>query len=274
MPFFKSSDGLNLHYTDTGTGLPVLCLAGLTRTTLDFDYVTPHLPECRLIKLDYRGRGESDWDQDWTNYTLQIEARDALELLDHLGVGSAAVLGTSRGGLIAMGLAASVPQRVLGVALNDIGPMIDPGGLDFIMGYLGRNPAAKTFEQAAGALKHVMVGFDNLPDARWQEEARRHFTQCPDGLQITYDPHLRDAVVAASATELPDLWPLFDALGNKPVACLRGANSNLLSPATLEEMNRRRPDMIAAQIPDRGHVPFLDEPQSLVALGTWLEKIQ
>ena len=79
MPQFTTSDGLSLHYTDAGSGLPILCLAGLTRTTEDFSYVTPHLNDVRLIKLDYRGRGRSDWDSEWRNYNLLIEARDMIQ---------------------------------------------------------------------------------------------------------------------------------------------------------------------------------------------------
>ena len=106
MAFFQTSDGLKLYYTDEGEGLPLLCLSGLTRTGGDFDYVAPHLPNVRLIRMDYRGRGQSEWG-DHTTYSIPVEARDAVELLDHLGVDKAAVLGTSRGGLIAMMLAAT-----------------------------------------------------------------------------------------------------------------------------------------------------------------------
>ena len=109
MPHFTTSDGLGLHFTDDGAGLPLLCLAGLTRTGQDFQYVRPHLPPCRVITLDYRGRGQSDWDADWQNYALPIEVRDVMELMDHLSLGSVAILGTSRGGLNAMGLAPPHP---------------------------------------------------------------------------------------------------------------------------------------------------------------------
>jgi len=128
MPHFTTSDGLSLHYTDEGAGLPLLCLSGLTRDGRDFDYVAPHLDQVRLIRMDYRGRGQSEWG-DHSQYTIPVEARDAVELLDHLGLESAAVLGTSRGGLIAMLLAATARDRLTGVALNDIGPEIAPAGL-------------------------------------------------------------------------------------------------------------------------------------------------
>ena len=274
MPHFTTSDGLNIYYTDDGTGLPVLCLSGLTRTTADFDYVTPHLQDVRLIKMDYRGRGQSDFAKDWQTYTLPVECRDVLELLAHLGLERVAILGTSRGGLNAMGLAMGAKDRLLGVALNDIGPYLDPKGLDFIMGFLGRNPAAKTHAEAAATMARVFTDFDDVSDARWMEEARKHYVQTDAGLRITYDPHLRDAVEAAGAQAAPDLWPFFDAIDGLPLACIRGANSNLLSAQTLAEMQKRRPDMITAVVPGRGHIPFLDEPEAVAALRTWVELMQ
>ena len=274
MASFTTSDGLNLHYTDDGAGLPILCLAGLTRTGADFDYVTPHLSGVRLIKLDYRGRGQSDFDDNWANYALPVECRDVLELLAHLDLDKVAILGTSRGGLNAMGLAMGAKQRLLGVALNDIGPVIDTKGLDFIMQYLGRNPAGKTHADAAAAMPRAFLEFKGVPDSRWLEEAQKHYVQTDDGLRITYDPRLRDAIEKTGAQAAPDLWPFFDAMAGLPLACIWGANSNLLSAATVAEMKRHRPDMILAKVPGRGHIPFLDEPEAIAALHEWIGQMQ
>ncbi|WP_415402099.1 alpha/beta fold hydrolase [Tateyamaria sp. SN3-11] len=271
MAKFTTSDGLQLFYTDDGAGLPLLCLPGLTRTTQDFQYVAPHLPPCRLICMDYRGRGQSEWDKTWANYTLPIEVRDVMELMDHLSLSSVAILGTSRGGLNAMGLAAAAPERLLGAALNDVGPELNPAGLGAIMVYLGRRPAARTHAEAAAALAYVMRGFDNVPAERWLQEARTHFVETEDGLDITYDPCLRDAVEAGG--EVPDLWPYFDALAGKPLCLIRGANSDLLSADTAAKMQTRRPDMIYVDVADRAHVPFLDEPEAVAALTAWMEKL-
>ncbi|KHA53353.1 alpha/beta fold hydrolase [Sulfitobacter geojensis] len=274
MARFTTSDGLAIHYTDEGSGLPILCLAGLTRTEADFDYVTPHLSGNRLIKMDYRGRGQSDFDPDWQNYALPVECRDVLELLAHLGLEKVAVLGTSRGGLNAMGLAAAAKDRLLGVALNDVGPVIEPAGLDMIRHYIGRPPAAKTHADAAAAMARAFPEFRDVPDSRWMAEAEKHYVQTDTGLAITYDPHLRDAVLAAMDGPDVDLWPFFDALAGLPLACIWGEGSNLLSEATVREMQSRRPDMILGSVPGRGHVPFLDEPQSIAALHKWIGEMQ
>ncbi|WP_342068679.1 alpha/beta fold hydrolase [Yoonia algicola] len=272
MPNFTSSDGLSLHYTDAGEGLPVIALAGLTRNGADFDHVAPHLT-VRLIRPDYRGRGQSDW-ADPATYTIPQEAADTLALMDHLGLEKAAILGTSRGGLIAMMLAATAKDRLLGVALNDIGPEIAPKGLDVIKDYIGRNPAQKTYAEAAEARAKLWTHFTDVPMSRWLAEVQAHYHETPDGLVIRYDPKLRDAVLASGAQPAPDLWPLFDALADLPLALIRGANSDLLTQATADEMSRRRPDMIRADIAGRGHVPFLDEPDAVDALHQWLEKLQ
>lgn len=273
MPTFTTSDGLNLHYTDEGEGPPVLALAGLTRTGKDFDFVAPHLKGIRLIRLDYRGRGQSEWATDWSTYSIPIEGRDAVELLDHLGIEKAAILGTSRGGLIAMVLAATVKDRLLGIALNDIGPKIDPAGLEVIKTYIGRNPAVKTLAEAAEKRPSFAPGFANVPASRWMEETERLYIETDEGLVINYDPKLSDAVLAAATALAPDLWPLFDQMQGLPLTCIRGANSDLLSAETVAEMQDRRPDMITAIVPDRGHIPFLDEPEALDALTKWLEEM-
>jgi len=271
MPHFKAADGTKIYYEESGNGIPVLCLAGLTRNTTDFDHVAPHLP-VRLIRMDYRGRGQSDW-ADPATYTIPREGADALALLDHLGLDQAAILGTSRGGLIAMMLAATAKDRLLGVALNDIGPVIEDAGMDVIRTYVGRNPAQDNHEDAARARAKLWTRFTGVPHARWLAEVRAQYAQTADGLVIRYDPKLRDAVMATIDQPTPDPWPLYDALGGLPLALIRGANSDLLSEETADEMLRRRPDIIRADIAGRGHVPFLDEEDALDALTEWLEDL-
>ncbi|MGJ8583719.1 MAG: alpha/beta fold hydrolase [Marinosulfonomonas sp.] len=271
---FNSFDGTRLAYCDEGQGVPVLCLAGLTRDARDFDYVAPFLKGARVICLDYRGRGASDWSEDFNSYSIPTEAQDVVALLDHLNLPKVAVLGTSRGGLIAMLMAAAYKDRLIGVCLNDIGPDIASDGLDKILGYIGRPPPFRTHQEMADAMAERMVGFANVPPDRWLQEVQRHSIETDAGLQLTYDPRLRDAMIAASAAPPVDLWPLFEAMADLPLALIRGANSDLLTPETAQEMQRRRPDMVFATVPDRAHVPFLDEPEAVAALTKWLELCQ
>lgn len=273
MTTFKASDGAEIHYTDEGSGLPVLCLSGLSRTGQDFDYLAPHLPDVRLIRPDYRGRGKSAWTGEKT-YTVPRESRDAVELLDHLGIDRAALIGTSRGGLNGLFLAATQKARLRGLCLVDVGPEIAKPGLDAIFAYIGRNPRWKTYAEAAEAMPSVMTGFANVPAHRWEEEVRHHYIETPSGLEINYDPALRDAFLAAFQGPPPDLWPLFDALADLPVALIRAANSDLLTPKMAEDMQARRPDILFGEVPDRAHVPFLDEPVSLAVVRAFLKACQ
>lgn len=266
---FTAADGTALAFSDEGEGLPLLCLPGLTRTMGDFDYLRPHLPPLRLICMDYRGRGASGW-SGAASYTVPQEAQDALALMAHLGLDKVAVLGTSRGGLIGMVLAATARQRLLGLCLNDIGPEIHRPGLERIFDYVGRNPTVKTHADLALRLPRNMPGFANVPPERWLAEARLHYTETADGLHITYDPTLREAFLAGFQGPPVDLWPLFDACAGLPVALLRGANSDLLTQACADEMRRRRPDMLYTSVPDRAHIPFLDEPESLFIINAFL----
>jgi pimeloyl-ACP methyl ester carboxylesterase len=271
--FFTTTDGTRIAYTDQGSGTPLLCLSGLTRTIQDFDYMLPHLPPCRLIRMDYRGRGASQWTGAAT-YTVPQEAKDALELLDHLNIKQAALLGTSRGGLIAMVLAATARDRLLGICFNDIGPEIHKPGLARIMDYVGRNPRVKTHAELAEALPANMPGFANVPATRWLAEARLHYTETPQGLRITYDPALRESFINAFKGPEVDLWPLFDACAGLPLALIRGGNSDLLTQSCADEMRRRRPDMGFANVPDRAHIPFLDEPQAVAILKAYLDSVK
>ncbi len=264
MSNFTTSDGLNLDYKDQGQGPVVLCLPGLTRDLSDFDEFAAATSGIRLVRLTLRGRKGSDFDPNFANYNIVQESRDVVEFMDFLGLDKSIIIGTSRGGFISMVLAATVPERLSGVLLNDIGPELDPLGLGRIMDYLGVAPKARGLDGLIKALKANMAkDFPALNDAKWAELAKRWFKVDKNGVHLNYDPKMRDAMLEQSQKPTPDLWPLFDMMADIPLALVRGANSDLLSIETTEKMQARRPDMIYANIPDRGHVPFLDEPAAL-----------
>lgn len=275
MPRFTTSDGVSLHYLDEGDGPPVLCLAGLTRNVMDFTYLMPHLADCRVIRMDYRGRGQSDWVEDYMSYNILREGQDAVELLDHLGLNRVTLIGTSRGGLIAMLLSVTDHDRLAGVVLNDIGPEVTELGIQRIMDYVGKEPPFADLDAAAKALAAGSAeSFPGVPLSRWREQAQFMWAGKPDGgVGLRYDPRLRDALIGqAGVGQAPDLWTLFDGLADLPLAVIRGANSDLFSAQTFEKMQARHPNMVAVTVPNRGHVPFLDEPEALRAIRAMLEQ--
>jgi len=276
MEYVTAADGLRLAYDDRGEGVPVLCLPGLTRNMDDFEPVLDHyVDRARIIRMDFRGRGASDYG-DPATYQIPQEAQDVIALLDHLGLERIVILGTSRGGLVAMVLALIAKDRLAGVILNDVGPEIMAKGLANIMDYIGKPPASRNLPEAAAALEHFYRGaFFNVPEATWAAMARRIWREEGGALHLRYDPRLRDAVAPAFApgAELPTLWPGFDALDGLPLGLIRGRQSDILSAEVAAEMRRRRPDMAFAELPDRGHVPFLDEPEARRVIDHVLEQV-
>ena len=279
--FITAADGTGLYARDyaaaSGSALtPAVCLPGLTRNAKDFETIAPRLAESRrVLALDFRGRGRSGR-ADPATYRPDQEVADTLAVLDHLGIGRFAIIGTSRGGIAAMVMAARALERMAGVLFNDIGPRIDKAGLIRIRGYLGRDPQFGGWDEAVAAIKSTNPGFPGLPEAEWLAFARRVYRE-ENGLpRADYDMGLArnfPAVEEIEAGKVPELWPLFDMLAERPCLVLRGAHSDLLSDETVAEMRKRHPNLAAVTVADRGHVPFLNEPESLAAIDGWLAAV-
>ncbi|TYO88563.1 alpha/beta fold hydrolase [Oceanicella actignis] len=276
--FFAAPDGRRLAYWDEGDGPPVLCLAGLSRNRRDFEPLRDALVgRWRVIRLDSRGRGRSERARDpLAEYAPAVEAADALALLDHLGLEGAAVVGTSRGGILGMTMAALRPGSVRALVLNDIGIEVRINGLRRIMGYLGLPPDHASFEEAARAIAEAEAArFPGVPLARWERHARAIFDDEGGRPVLSYDPRLRDATAAALAAVEGDslsLEPLFAALEGVPLLTIRGENSDILDADALARMAALRPDMAHVTIADRGHAPFLDEPEAIAAIESLLAR--
>ena len=268
----RAADGIVLRYRDYGsrfsTRPPVLCLPGLTRNAKDFhDLAMALSPDRRVLSLDARGRGRSDRDPTYANYTLIREVGDTLSLISQEFTRPCIVVGTSRGGLAAMILHGVKPGSIAGIVLNDIGPELEPAGLARIMGYLGIVPEPlATWDDAVAALKATNAeDFPDLTDAQWRAWAERTFRDEGGVPVLDYDPRLRDAMLEAGSGA-PDFWPQFRSLAETSVLLLRGEHSDLLSPETVQKMRRMKPDLRAVTVRGRGHVPFLDEPEARSAI--------
>lgn len=267
--FVSARDGLRLYARDygpdTGNALPVVCLPGLTRNAEDFhdlalalsqDKVHPR----RVLAIDYRGRGRSEWDRDWRNYDARVETDDVLQILTAAGIERAVFIGTSRGGLIAMALAASRPPLLAGAVLNDVGPVLEAKGLIRIRSYVGKMPRPSSFGEAADLLRQMSSAqFPRYTDEQWLKQARVTWREREGSLVLSYDPALAKTLEALDLeTALPDAWPLFEGLSNIPVLAIRGALSDLLSAQTLKAMQERHPRLTAVTVPDQGHAPALE----------------
>ncbi|MBU2583582.1 MAG: alpha/beta hydrolase [Alphaproteobacteria bacterium] len=266
-------DGLRLygrHYPATRSAkTPVLCLAGLTRNSKDFHDLASSLcsgPEGRPVyTLDYRGRGKSDWDRNWKNYAVPIEALDVIDFLAFAELKEVAVVGTSRGGLVTMIMAALQPSSISSVVLNDIGPVIERDGLMRIAGYVGRVPLPRDWREARNVVRDVNKrSFTGLNDEMWDEIARQWYNEKRGKPSPGYDPQLKYALSVLDGP-VPELWGQFEALKRVPVLVIRGQNTDLLSEKTIERMAQRHPRLERFTVPNEGHAPFLkDRPTQQV----------
>ncbi len=273
-------DGLKLFVREYGrasAALPVVCLAGLARSGADFEQLAVALASDRrgprrVLVPDMRGRGRSDYDPNPANYNLAVELGDVLTVLATLGVERAVFVGTSRGGILSMVLAATKPDVIAGCVLNDIGPEIDMAGLMRIKGYVGKLPRSMTFADAARGLKRLFGGqFTRLTDDDWMAYARRTFKEDGGRLVPDYDVKLSTILDAVTPDQpLPALWNEFDALAAKPLMVVRGSNSDILSEATLAAMQARQPSLIAFEVKDQGHAPLLAEPDVIGAIAEFV----
>jgi pimeloyl-ACP methyl ester carboxylesterase len=266
--FVSAQDGLRLHVREygarTAAAVPVVCLPGLTRTTADFDALTPALayggPERRVIAIDSRGRGLSGYDSNPQNYNLAVELGDVVSVLTANEIGRAVLVGSSRGGILSMLLAVAHPTVIAGVVLHDIGPVIESKGLARIKSYVGKLPQPGTFAEGAEILRRLFdAQFPKLTAEQWLVAAHRAWKTDHNKLVPTYDVRLARTLNDVDIEQpLPPLWNEFDALARVPILVIRGANSDILSPATVDAMKARHPDLEAIEVADQGHVPLLE----------------
>lgn len=271
-----AADGLDLAVFTDGIARgepPLVCLPGLTRNHRDFTQVAARYSESRfVVRMDFRGRGSSSYDPHGTTYTPTHYVADVVDVLDALGIAQAVLLGTSLGGSVAMALAATSPLRVAGIILNDVGPKLEPAGFARIQGYAGKLPTNASWDAATAQLRGLYgpaaaaIGEATL--ARLVREQYREFG--PGDIRPDHDPAIVAGMDTVDPHAIGDTWPLFAALADVPALVLRGELSDLFAAATVEEMQRRKPDVVAVTVPHRGHCPLLDEPESVAALDAFL----
>jgi pimeloyl-ACP methyl ester carboxylesterase len=279
--FITANDGLRLHVgaygARTADAMPVVCLPGLARTGVDFDRLATTLSADAarpryVVALDYRGRGRSDYDRKPLNYNFATELADVMAVLTALDLGPGVFVGTSRGGILAMLLASARPTAMAGVVLNDIGPVIEVQGLARIKSYVGNLPEPKSYTDGADILRQLFAAqFPKLSEDDWLAFSRRAFKEQGGRLRPTYDVKLAKTLEGIDlARPLPSLWAEFDALSHVPMMVVRGANSDLLSAATVEAMRARRTDLEFVEVADQGHAPLLAEDEIIDRIGSFI----
>src|SRR5262245_18679330 len=277
---FTSRDGLRLyarHYPVPGAWRrPLVCLAGLTRNSRDFHDLAVALASQdergrNVFALDYRGRGRSQHDPNWKNYAILTELNDVLDFMVVKGLAHAGVIGTSRGGIVAMLMAVMRPASVGAVVLNDIGPVIESDGLTRIAAYVGRVPLPADWAEATRLVRDInQRQFPAVAETQWAELAHQYFNDDNGLPSPAYDPALAKGLAQMKA--IPELWPQFLALAAVPTLVLRGEHSDILSAVTVEEMRRRHPRLEARTVSGEGHAPLLKDRASIASIGDFLAR--
>ena len=278
---WQSADGLELYFRDYAgpkgyDGPPVLCMHGLTRNSRDFADLAEHIAATRrVIVPEMRGRGESAYASESASYNPSQYVEDVEKLLAEEGIDRFISIGTSMGGLMTMMLAAAKPGRIAGVVMNDIGPAIETAGLERIGTYVGQGRSYPTWVHAARSLR--MTHGEAFPDYdldQWLAMAKRNLCVNQNGrIGYDYDMAIAEPFKEPDGAAPADLWPAFDALAGVPMLLVRGALSDLLSPQTVAEMQRRNPTMNVVTIPRVGHAPTLDEPEARAAIDDLLARV-
>jgi pimeloyl-ACP methyl ester carboxylesterase len=276
--FVTAQDGLLLHVLEFGprsSGLkPVVCLPGFSRTAEDFATLAGALAADgrRVLALDSRGRGRSQFDPDPAKYSLAVELADLITVLTASEAMPAVLIGSSRGGLLIMLFAAHRPTEIAGAILNDIGPVIESSGLLRIKGYVGKLPTPRNLREGAVILRRMSEDqFPKLTEADWLGAAARTWREDANGLVLTYDPRLADAFAAFTPDAAPPpIWDQFDALAQTPLMVIRGVNSDILSAQTVRAMRARRQRMDSIEVPDQGHTPLLAEGDVIARIAAFV----
>lgn len=282
---YTSNTGLRLyarHYKAQQPGArPVICLPGLTRNSADFhdlaQFLANHPSWPRDVYCpDYRGRGESDWDPDWRNYSPFMEMLDILDLMAIRDLEQVAVVGTSRGGIITLLMALMRPNVISSIVLNDIGPEIETAGLARIMGYAGKVPVPSDWREATDLVRSMNKRFfTKLSDEDWSDLARQLFKEKNGRPAQAYDNKLGNALSEIDISQkIPSMWTQFEAITRIPTLVLRGENSDILSARTVSEMEKRHSRLTAVTVHAQGHAPLLRDRFTLGIVADFLRETE
>lgn len=280
--WWQSADGLRLHYREYASAdghaparPPILCLPGLTRNARDFAKPAQRLAArgWRVLCVELRGRGQSQYAADPMSYTAQTYVADLRALLAQAQIARFVAFGTSLGGLMTMALALEAPELIAGALINDVGPELMGEGLMRIGAALGLDPRYADWSAAVAAHKAQSgMIFPGRSEESWLASARRLMVEDPDGtIRYDYDPAIA-VPFGQPVAPLPDLWPGWQALSG-PVALLRGELSDLLSVECFAEMGRRLPHADCVSVAGVGHTPALDEPEAEAAIDRLLARL-
>ncbi|GAB2198574.1 alpha/beta hydrolase [Sessilibacter sp. MAH4] len=276
---YTSNDGLKLYARDYNVSArqTIICIPGLTRNSKDYlDFCDYFSTEYRVIAVDLRGRGKSQYDDNVINYNPLTYAQDILQLIHYLNINDVILVGTSLGGLVSMILSNLAPGLIKGIVLNDIGPEINPIGVDRIKSYVGKASVFHSWADAVASVRSVHGSeLPGMTDAQWLSFTKGLMNESESG-EITFAYDIKIAQWISDKDDSPkqaDLWPQFDNMLDVPLLVIRGAHSDILDIQCVNKMRNKHHCMQYCEIKQRGHTPMLNELESIAALDDFFRDL-
>ena len=290
-----------LAYTEWGeqhADKTIVCVHGLTRNSRDFDYLAKTMSQdYRLVCPDIVGRGKSDWLPQGQGYGFPQYLSDVTALIARLDVSHVDWVGTSMGGLIGMIMAAQANSPIRRLVMNDVGPMIPIAGTGRIMSYVMQRHTFADLEEAEAYFRKIFAPFGNLDDAQWAHMTRHSTFKGQNGAyELAYDQNVFSGVLnvpsvwqgmtktvqtawhsithtKVPAAPLSEMWNYWDQV-RCPVLLLRGENSDILLPETVDRMRATHPKLDVVEIKGVGHAPALMADDQIAIIHDWLKSTQ
>ncbi len=249
----------------------LVCAHGLTRCARDFDFLArAACADYRVVCPDFPGRGESDWLANPMEYVVPVYVADMVTLIARLDVDAVDWVGTSMGGLVGMVLASLPGSPIRKLVLNDAGPLVTAVSLDRIGEYVGKAPKLPSMAAAEMLVRAVSAPFGPHTDAEWRFLTEHVVKSEPDGsVAFRYDPAIGVVFNAEKPHRDLDLWPVYDAV-KCPTLVLRGAASDLLTPACATSMTGRGPRALLHEFAGVGHAPTLIHDDQIAVVRNFL----
>lgn len=261
-----------VEWGDANNPRVLVCVHGLTRCARDFDFLAQAMADrYRVVCPDVVGRGRSGWLRDKTYYAVPQYCADMVTLLARLDAETVHWVGTSMGGLIGMALAAQEKTPISRLVLNDVGPVLTAASVARIGEYVGRAPRFASIEEAETFVRFVSMPFGALSDAEWRHLTVHALRPLPGGgFEMAYDPGIAEPFRQAMGDGKDvEVWPIYEAV-KCPTLLLRGAQSDLLSRETAQQMTERGPRAKTVEIPGVGHAPMLMAADQIAVVRDFL----
>lgn len=278
--YYQSADGLTLYardYDNPGAEKTLLMLHGFTRNSADFSDLCEALrSDYRIIVPDQRGRGLSAYDKNTANYVPSVYVRDMFKLLETLELSSIFAIGTSMGGMVAMTMASMDSSAVTAVVLNDVGPKVNPEGLERLIGVMGNEPKIETWRDAVSYAKRVNGGvYPEYSDEDWGHFSKNLFRTDKTGVPIlAYDPGIAEPHKNFDPYATPiDIWPVFDAASATAFMVIRGETSDILTRECFNKLGEQENVLSCVEVPRVGHAPMLNEDGIADSIREFFKKL-